>query len=252
MNCTSCSAKTNPGDLFCKVCGAKINFDQNTQQQSVQQPSYNQPQQPNYNQPQQQSVQQPSYNQPQQPNVQQPSYNQPQQPNVQQQGYNQPRMVNGVPQVFNQPQQQYSEDDEMLDAFIGPNAYQLKNGGFSINTFLFGSLYTLYRKMWLLSLIWIVGSIILANFLPDLAGILNLAATIYMSIEFKKLYVKNAREEIAKIKFLNPNLSKEQLMLVLRQKGGTSIWPVVVSAVLILITIVLIVVPVIFASLNSL
>ena len=47
-------------------------------------------------------------------------------------------------------------DDDLINAYIGKNADKLKNGTFSANTFFLGSLYVLYRKMWLLGIGWLV------------------------------------------------------------------------------------------------
>ena len=114
-------------------------------------------------------------------------------------------------------------DDELLSAYIGPNASKIMNQGISWPTFWLGILYTLYRKMWFLSFILFVISLVAAIFLPSLSKVITLGLGIFIFALFNKIYVNHAREDIKKIIIQNPNASRSDLIRKCQAKGGTSI-----------------------------
>jgi len=130
------------------------------------------------------------------------------------------------------PQNNLVNDIDLIDAYIGNNADKLKNGGFSVNTFLFGVLYVLYRKMWLLGFAWLAINIIVTMFLPSISTYVTWGANIIISLQFKKLYLNHVTEEVNKIKIENPGKNNSQLMLICSQKGGTTLIPVVLVGII--------------------
>ena len=60
---------------------------------------------------------------------------------------------------------------------------------------------------------------------------------IICSIFFKKWYFQKVKERITKIKAENSSLSKEQLLIICKQRGGVVIWPVIVFIICTLIYI---------------
>ena len=130
-NCPNCGSKVNQGEAFCKVCGTKLSSPQNITNNTQQ---YQQYTNQNTN-----SISQ----------------------LINYQNINNQQINNNL--NSQQPQNNiyqnniiYNNDNEyLIDSYIGKNAEKLKNGGFSTNTFFFGSLYVLYRKMWLLGFIWL-------------------------------------------------------------------------------------------------
>lgn len=117
----------------------------------------------------------------------------------------------------------YPIEETLLNAYIGVNVEKIKDGSFSWSAFLFGIEYTLYRKMWLLSIIWFVGLIIIAMFLPSFSNIISFIINFVIALQFKDWYINHAVEKIKKIKLDNPNASEEELIKICRKKGGTSI-----------------------------
>lgn len=208
MNCPKCGSNINEGEKFCKVCGNQI-VEMSFQQQQPVEPIVVNTELNNFQQPEQSNIQQ----------VYQP---------------------NTMNQQVNNTQYSNNEinDDELIKNYIGKNAEKLMDNKFSWCSFLFSTMYFLYRKMWFLGLCWLVGSSILTSFLPTYGATLVFVGNIVMAVQFKKLYINHVKEQINKIKSENLGKSREELNSICRNKGGTTIWPVIVSAVIYLIVIV--------------
>ena len=69
-------------------------------------------------------------------------------------------------------------EDALINAYIGKNADKLKKGGFSWCTLFFGVLYTLYRKMWKFSLIYIIVAAIANKIFDRVASLLFVSGAI--------------------------------------------------------------------------
>ena len=137
----------------------------------------------------------------------------------------------------------FSDDDEfvLLNEYIGKNISKMKNG-FSWNTFFFSVYYMFYRKMWLLGFITMIVYAVLEYLIPN-PLILLLVALIYdiiISSSFKDLYLKKALITIDNIKAKNPDATDEELAPIVRKKGGTCGW----------IVILLLVGPIVYAAIN--
>lgn len=124
-------------------------------------------------------------------------------------------------------------DDDLINAYIGKNADKLKNGTFSANTFFFGSLYVLYRKMWLLGIGWLVVNAIVGAFLEPVSSAISIALSVVLGLKFKNLYLNHVIEEVNKIKIENNNATREELMMICTNKGGTSILGVILPIIII-------------------
>lgn len=129
-------------------------------------------------------------------------------------------------------------DDELIDAYIGPNATKLKNGTFSANTFFFGIFYILYRKMWIMGILLFVVNQIVEFCLPSFSFVISLTLNIIISIEFKKIYLKHVIDEVNKIKQENPNVSQDQLLQICKKKGGISILSILILGLLYVILVI--------------
>lgn len=186
MNCQNCNSNINQGESFCRVCGTKVQQNVQTIANEVNQNM--------------QSVQQ----------ITQTVNN-----------YDQP--------IYNNYQYQKNTRDDnniLIDAYIGKNIDKLKDGKFSFNVLFLGIIYVLYRKMWLLGLLWFISFLIVTLFLPSFSYILALAANVIIAINFKKWYLKHVEEKVEKIKLENQDKTQEQLIMICSQKGGTTIWPI--------------------------
>lgn len=215
-NCPNCGSKVNQGEAFCKVCGTKLSSPQNITNNTQQYQQYTNQNTNSINQ----LINYKNINNPNQ-NVANRQINN---------DLNSQQPQNNIYQnniIYNND----SDNEYLIDSYIGKNAEKLKNGGFSTNTFFFGSLYVLYRKMWLLGFIWLAINITANIFLKSISGAIAVITNIIASTQFKKYYLKHVEERVDKIKSENPDKTKEQLIMICSQKGGTTLIPVIIAII---------------------
>lgn len=215
-NCPNCGSKVNQGEAFCKVCGTKLSSPQNITNNTQQYQQYTNQNTNSINQ----LINYQNINNPNQ-NVANQQINN---------NLNSQQPQNNIYQnniIYNND----SDNEYLIDSYIGKNAEKLKNGGFSTNTFFFGSLYVLYRKMWLLGFIWLAINITANIFLKSISGAIAVITNIIASTQFKKYYLKHVEERVDKIKSENPDKTKEQLIMICSQKGGTTLIPVIIAII---------------------
>lgn len=132
-------------------------------------------------------------------------------------------------------------DDILIREYMGRKADLFLVKDYSIGIFilllLFGSPYLMYRKMYSLGIIWMIASLGI-SFIPEVGkyvGIFNLVIAVIASIFFKELYLKQAQDEVDKIKGTNPAASSEELKAMARKKGGTNVIIAIVFGVMYLL-----------------
>lgn len=120
--------------------------------------------------------------------------------------------------------QNNSLDDKLLMAFIGNNYEKIMQQKFSIPALFLSWIYTLYRRIYIPSIIGMV-AIILLGFLPSIIyTIIVFAFVIVLGINFNKWYVAYAKKQVEKIKMSNQNINENELINICKKKGGTNIW----------------------------
>jgi len=126
----------------------------------------------------------------------------------------------------NNIEQELQLENILIDAYIGNNASQLKDGSFSWCTAFFGVLYIAYRKMWkfalILEIIYISIILILSKY-TLLQNLLLFIICLIVSFMFKDKYLKYVVSNVRKIIRDNPNKSPEELIKICKKKGGKSI-----------------------------
>ncbi len=142
------------------------------------------------------------------------------------------QLVNNQNNQNSEQEQSNNNDVELMHSYIGKNADALLKGGFSWCAFFLGATYIWYRKMYKILIAWII-LIVVANGifgtfkLYFIAIIIQLAATIVIAVKFKDLYIKHVTEEVSIIKRENPGKSQEELNEICKNKGGTTILPII-------------------------
>lgn len=117
--------------------------------------------------------------------------------------------------------------EALIDAYIGENVDQIRNRTFSFCTFFFVISYMIYRKMWLLAVLYFVVTTIASLFLSWIGSIILFVARIFVSVKFKDMYMNHVKEQVEKIKRENPEKNQEQLLSICRKQGGTSLLAVI-------------------------
>lgn len=124
-------------------------------------------------------------------------------------------------------QYSFGKEEDLIEAYAGKNYNKIKSSKFSIPTFFFGSIYFFYRKLYILSLSYILISIFLSILTP-LLFIIHLSLT----IGFSTIYLKTVENRVKKIKQQNTNAGKDTLLEQCRKKGGTNIFGTILLIIL--------------------
>ena len=90
-----------------------------------------------------------------------------------------------------------------------------------------------YRKMWLLGIGWLVVNAIVGAFLKPVSSAISIALSVVLGLKFKNLYLNHVIEEVNKIKIENNNATREKLMMICTNKGGTSILGVILPIIIV-------------------
>lgn len=131
--------------------------------------------------------------------------------------------------------EEYETNNLLVDSYIGKSADKICSGGFSFPAFLFGPFYLLYRKIYLIAIIWFGISYALVKIFPSNEGdttyyilrIIALVVDVVAGLKFKEKYVEYAEKKVNKIKEQNPDRDVNSLARICTKKGETSLLPVV-------------------------
>ena len=106
--------------------------------------------------------------------------------------------------------------------FVGKNYDKLKKRKWSFNTLLFGFAYTLYRKLILLSLIWIAIDVASVVIMGKYSIFVILGLNVIMSLLFHYIYfaLSNNKIDNVKRKYWGHNI--DEIIYRTSKKGGTS------------------------------
>lgn len=119
------------------------------------------------------------------------------------------------------------DTENLLKVYVGPNEEKIKEGKFSLPTFFLGPWYLLYRKRFLAAILWIAANIIATVIIPEYSWILSIVANVIFAVKFNEFYLETARNKIEKIKEDNQDKSSDELMKIVKAKGGISIAPII-------------------------
>lgn len=143
-------------------------------------------------------------------------------------------------------------NDILIDTYIGKNVDKIKNRNFSIWALLFGPFYTWYRKLYKITIIWVILNIILTavgtitkiGYISLIVLILN----IVIAIRFKSIYLKKVNKSIEKIKSENKEKHSEDLISICSKKGSVTLIPVIIGIITLIFTIIILVTTIIFTG----
>ena len=112
-------------------------------------------------------------------------------------------------------------DEGLLRIYIGPNCDKIMSGKFSIPAFFLGPLYITYRKMWILSIIYLLEILLQFKLNSLICLIIPLITNIILAFTFNKLYMGSCMNKIRIIK--SKIKDKEEQKYECARKGGSSL-----------------------------
>ncbi len=131
------------------------------------------------------------------------------------------------------------DEEDLVKSYVGNHYDKIVNCGFSFPTFFFSIFYTLYRKMWLYSFLWIIFDFIVLMVFDFYTCILIfLFVNALLAVHFSNLYLKLARKRIQQIKQNNNSMSNEDILNLCKKKGGTSMVALILAIFMIIIFII--------------
>lgn len=128
--------------------------------------------------------------------------------------------------TYTNPQTTNSQDnnEELLKAFIGKNYEKITTKKFNFAGFFFSSLYMYYRKMFIYGLTVFIINLLTINFLDSsISTIVNIMFLIILGMFTNKIYIKQAKKKIEKIKLQNSSKDINKIKNICIKKGGASI-----------------------------
>lgn len=112
-------------------------------------------------------------------------------------------------------------DEDLLKAYVGKKYDKIKNGKFNIWSFFFGSLYFMYRKMFLYGIIIYTIQLILLNGVKY-GGWICVIIDIILGLFTNKIYLQEVSKRVSKIKADNSGKSYDVIATICELTGGTS------------------------------
>ncbi len=139
-------------------------------------------------------------------------------------------------------------DTKELDTYIDKNINKIKSKRISLPSFFLGSLYYLYRKMYLLGILILSLSIAYSvgiYFIPDdyklyvsiIYLVFSILINLVIAIKFNSIYITHANKKISKIKNKYKNSTRFEVMERIKYSGSANLLaPILALIIVILIT----------------
>ena len=135
-------------------------------------------------------------------------------------------------------------DTKELDTFIDKNINKLKSKKISLPSFFLGSLYYLYRKMYLLAILVLSLSIAYSvgiYFIPDdyklyvslIYLVFSIIINIVIAIKFNSLYITHANKKIGKIKNKYKDSTRFEVMERIKYTGSTNLLSPILALIIV-------------------
>jgi len=114
------------------------------------------------------------------------------------------------------------EDERLVEAYIGEDYKIIKKSFFNIYALLLSWMYVLYRKMYILGILGLVGLGIIISINKILIIIYVVTSMIILGLCFNKIYIFFSSKKISFIKKKNAETDKFTLEEICAKKGGTN------------------------------
>lgn len=132
-----------------------------------------------------------------------------------------------------------NDEPDFLECFIGEDYNLIKKSKFNIYSFIFNYIYFIYRKMYLIGILGLGVTLLVAIFLSNYFTIFILISMIVMGLFFNKIYVFYANMKIDKILKQYSGSDNYTLKKICAEKGGVNFIPAIVSYFAFLVLLVI-------------
>ena len=135
-------------------------------------------------------------------------------------------------------------DTKELDTFIDKNISKLKSKSFSLPSFFLGSLYYLYRKMYILAILilslsmaYSIGIYFILDdyklYVSLIYLVFSILINIVIAIKFNSLYITHANKKISKIKNKYKNSTRFEVMERIKYAGSTNLLAPILALIIV-------------------
>ena len=175
MRCPSCNSRIDNNLTICNYCGAEVHYQNNHEDQYEYSKSYS---------------------------------------NVEKE-YDESRdeHIEYSEAYSNANQSMVSSDDDYVNAYLGSNYQQIRDGKFNLAALIFGPLYFSYKKV-TNPILWALLAIVVY-----LSSYVGLFINIYLGYAASSILLKDANKKVEKIKQENTALSSTELIKLCQEKG---------------------------------
>ena len=111
-------------------------------------------------------------------------------------------------------------DEKYFKAYIGPTYNLILKQKFSFLTLIFGPFYFLQKRMFIYSLLWIFGLLVIGYYQPNILEISYFLINLFIATKFKKIYIGFVDKKIEKIKLQSLDLTTDEIIKKCQNKGG--------------------------------
>ena len=115
----------------------------------------------------------------------------------------------------------FTNDEELLRAFIGNNYEKITTRPFNFAGFFFTTFYMFYRKMFLYSILLFLVNLVVLNVINNF--IVSILFNVVVGLFVNKVYLYYANKKVDKIKLQNLEKDVNELKEICATKGGTSV-----------------------------
>ena len=119
--------------------------------------------------------------------------------------------------------------------YIGKNSDKVRKKKFSLEVLLFGVVYLFYKKLYLFGLIWLGILLVLELILNNYVFIGLVILNIIGSFIFNKIYLKIVSKNVEKIINKNSDKSKEEIEVICKKRGSSSIISLFIGLILLIL-----------------
>lgn len=117
--------------------------------------------------------------------------------------------------------QPITSDDAYRMAFIGTNKESIIKNKFSVPALLFGPLYLIYRKMYVLGITLQIIIYVLLLSLGEDGSSIQMFINLFLAIKFNSLYLNFVNKEVKKIRENNNDKSSTEILNICKKQGNT-------------------------------